>query len=370
MSVAVSFMTVVVALGVTSGFRSSLREGISQITGDIRLGCFGEGSTDVGTPYPFEDGIAGRIRELAEVSSAEPVIVRPGIIKKGDVIQGVMFKGISRDGELDSLGVRLPSDLALRLGVSAGDRLTAYFAGEKVRARVFEVRGTYSGILSGNDNLVVYTSLEDMQTLCGWDSTMASALEVRLKGKFLSPEAIEEASSHIGSLAYEAPPAENGRPLVSTSSVQLYPQIFSWLELIDMNVLLVLGLMIAVAGFNMVSGLLIVLFRNISTIGTLKTLGMSNGSIGKVFLRLSSKVVLKGMVAGNILGIAVCLLQKHTGLLTLDPENYFITVVPITLDWGRILLVDAASYLLIMLILLLPAVFISGVDPARSVRVQ
>ena len=183
------------------------------------------------------------------------------------------------------------------------------------------------------------------------------------------PEAIDAAAREIGSTVYFNNPQDKLAP-VATSSIGRFPQIFSWLDLLDVNVLLVLGLMTAVAGFNMISGLLIALFRNISTIGILKSVGMKDRAIASAFLQMASKVVLKGMVIGNVAGLGLCLLQKATQLVKLDPENYFIAYVPVNIDIPRLLVTDAAAFALIMLMLLLPSLFISGVDPARTVKVR
>lgn len=367
MSIAVSFVVIVVALGVTSGFRQELRKGIAQISGDVKLSYTGTGSAEGESAFSFAAPFVDSIRALDYVSAVGPVVERPGIIKRGEDIFGVLFKGVP-DG-YDSLGVKVPFDLARVAGISVGDRLTAYFAGERVRVRNFTVRELYSGILGGKDNMVIYASLADMQALSGINDDEATSLEVRLRGDSVTPEDLDAASAEIGSIAYSAPD-NGGRTLSSVSSSHQYPQIFSWLELIDINVLLVLGLMIAVAGFNMVSGLLIMLIRNISVIGTLKTLGMRDRSIAKIFLTVASRVVLKGMLAGNVIGVILCLIQQHGKILSLDPENYFISYVPVNLELSTIIAVDAVSFAAIMLILLLPALFIAGVDPAKTVRAQ
>ena len=158
--------------------------------------------------------------------------------------------------------------------------------------------------------------------------------------------------------------------LVATSSVRSYPQIFDWLDLLDFNVLVILVLMIVVAGFNMISGLLIVLFRNIATIGTLKTMGMSDRAIGKVFLRVAGGVVLKGMLWGNVLGLVLLFLQQQTHLLKLDPANYFVSFVPVHIHLPWILAADLVAFAAIMLLLLIPTLFIARVDPAVSVRAE
>lgn len=366
-SIAISFLIMIVAVSVTSGFRTQLRSGVSEIFGDVQLSADGTNylsdDSRLLTDMPYME----EIQKLDFVGKIVPAIYKAGIIKQGDLLQGVMFKGIP-DGP-DSLGCRLPSAIAAKLSLKEGDRITVYFAGEKVRVRKFTVKEVYDAILGGDDKLVIYVSLADMQALCGWESNEASAIEIMLKGVESTPEAIDAAAREIGSTVYFNNPQDKLAP-VATSSIGRFPQIFSWLDLLDVNVLLVLGLMTAVAGFNMISGLLIALFRNISTIGILKSVGMKDRAIASAFLQMASKVVLKGMVIGNVAGLGLCLLQKATQLVKLDPENYFIAYVPVNIDIPRLLVTDAAAFALIMLMLLLPSLFISGVDPARTVKVR
>lgn len=366
-SIAISFLIMIVAVSVTSGFRTQLRSGVSEIFGDVQLSADGTNylsdDSRLLTDMPYME----EIQKLDFVGKIVPAIYKAGIIKQGDLLQGVMFKGIP-DGP-DSLGCRLPSAIAAKLSLKEGDRITVYFAGEKVRVRKFTVKEVYDAILGGDDKLVIYASLADMQTLCGWESNEASAIEIMLKGVESTPEAIDAAAQEIGSTVYFNNPQDKLAP-VATSSIGRFPQIFSWLDLLDVNVLLVLGLMTAVAGFNMISGLLIALFRNISTIGILKSVGMKDRALASAFLQMASKVVLKGMVIGNVAGLGLCLLQKATQLVKLDPENYFIAYVPVNIDIPRLLVTDAAAFALIMIMLLLPSLFISGVDPARTVKVR
>ncbi len=366
-SIAISFLIMIVAVSVTSGFRTQLRSGVSEIFGDVQLSADGTNylsdDSRLLTDMPYMEGI----QKLDFVGKIVPAIYKAGIIKQDDLLQGVMFKGIP-DGP-DSLGCRLPSAIAAKLSLKEGDRITVYFAGEKVRVRKFTVKEVYDAILGGDDKLVIYASLADMQALCGWESNEASAIEIMLKGVESTPEAIDAAAQEIGSTVYFNNPQDKLAP-VATSSIGRFPQIFSWLDLLDVNVLLVLGLMTAVAGFNMISGLLIALFRNISTIGILKSVGMKDRAIASAFLQMASKVVLKGMVIGNVAGLGLCLLQKATQLVKLDPENYFIAYVPVNIDIPRLLVTDAAAFALIMIMLLLPSLFISGVDPARTVKVR
>ena len=313
---------------------------------------------------PSEEAILG----ISGVQSIRPVAVRAGIVRSGDIIHGVLVKGVP-DRPDSSLCVSIPTRLAAITGLKEGDDMTTYFVGEKVRVRKFHVTAVHRDILEMDDNLIVYANLADIQRLNGWDADQASALEVSVAPTHRTNLWVNELTDEIG-MRLVLSGEEGEDSLVATSSVRTYAQIFDWLDLLDFNVLVILILMIVVAGFNMVSGLLIVLFRNIATIGTLKTLGMGDRAIGRVFLRVAGGVVLKGMVAGNVLGILFCILQQATHFLKLDPANYFVSFVPVHIDLPWILAADAVAFAAIMLLLLIPTLFIARVDPAVSVRAE
>lgn len=364
-STAISFFVMILAVAVSSGFRRELRSGITAISGDIQVTTpdmnYLSETDPLSLRQPWMEGIA----ETEGVRKAVPAVYRAGIVRSGDNIHGVLFKGVP-DGP-DSLGVRIPSRLAKMLSLERGDRLPAYFVGERVKVRNFRVDDIYPAILSGDENLVVFAGLPDMQRLNGWEPDQVSALELELADK--GNAALASTAGRIGTRILLLTPEDEDTAL-ATSALDKYPQIFSWLDLIDLNVLLILVLMTVVAGFNMVSGLLILLFRNISTIGTLKALGMTDRNISEVFLRVASGIVLKGMLAGNAAALLFCALQGSTHLLKLDPENYFVSFVPVHLHLPAVIAADFAAYLAIMLILLLPGLFIARIDPARTVRAR
>ena len=187
--------------------------------------------------------------------------------------------------------------------------------------------------------------------------------------KEIYEESIKEITMDVGTIV-NAYSEDSEYPVIATSALSIYPQIFDWLNLIDFNVFFILLLMTIVAGFNMISGLLIMLFENISTIGLLKALGMTDKAIAKVFLSSSAVLVGKGMLVGNALALIFCIIQGATGLVPLNPENYFVSAVPVHLDMGWILAADIMSFVVIMLLLLIPCLFISKVDPADTVRVR
>ena len=366
-SIAVSFLVIIVAVAVSSGFRQSVRDGVARLTGDIRIAPSSAVAAE-GDPVPVHLPSEEAILGIPGVQSIRPVAVRAGIVRSGDIIHGVLVKGVP-DRPDSSLCVSIPTRLAAITGLREGDDMTTYFVGEKVRVRKFHVTAVHRDMLEMDDNLVVYANLADIQRLNGWTGDQASALEVSVDPAHRANVWVNDLTDEIG-MRLLLSGAEGEDNLVATSSVRTYGQIFDWLDLLDFNVLVILILMIVVAGVNMISGLLIVLFRNIATIGTLKTLGMGDRAIGKVFLRVAAGVVLKGMLIGNAVGLLFCFFQQATHLLKLDPTNYFVSYVPVHVDIPWILAADFVAFVAIMLLLLIPTLFIARVDPAQTVKAE
>lgn len=367
--VAVSFLVMIIAVAVSSGFRYEIRKALSSFSGDIQITPVDLNYIGGTTPVERHPSYYDDILSVRGVSDIEPVVYRAGIVKKGDNIHGVIFKG-SESGSLGSLEVSVPSRLASLLSLAPGDDLLAYFVGkDRVRVRKFRIKSVYESIVDVEDQLVVYAQMQDLQRLNGWDGNQVSALEIHLADSYKNVSDMEYIAGQVGFITY-AGTSDDDVSVVATSASDRYAQLFDWLNLIDFNVLFILILMTIVAGFNMISGLLIMLFEHISTIGLLKALGMTDRSIARIFLASSSVIVLKGMAAGNILAFAFCLLQGSLHFLTLDPSNYFVAFVPVHIDIWMVLLADLASYIVIMALLLIPSLFIARVDPAQTVAVR
>lgn len=266
------------------------------------------------------------------------------------------------------MDVVIPRRLSSLLGLSEGDRMLSYFISDKVAVRNFRVGGTYDAVVTGDDRMVVMCDINTLRRVNLWPENRDSAIEL-----VLDPESSTEKrlsiAQEVAYMVYDAS-CEDELPLISTSIEESYPQLFDWLRLISYNSDFILILMVIVAAFNMVSGLLILLFEHISTIGLLKSMGMTFKGISRTFLLVSARIVLLGMLVGNVAGIALCMVQKYSHVLKLNPENYFISYVPVSLDIPAVLLCDAAAFVVIMLILLIPCRFIAGVDPARTVSVR
>ncbi|MCQ2131434.1 MAG: FtsX-like permease family protein [Bacteroidales bacterium] len=367
--IAISFLVMIISVSISSGFRNEIRRGVASFCGDIQLSPLDMNYISEESSISASPTFLPSILEVDGVTGVEPVIYRAGIVKSGDNIHGVLFKGVEGRDSLSGLGISIPSRLAEMLSLKIGDPLLTYFVSERIKARRFTVKDIYPSILDVDDNLLVYAGLEDMQRLNGWDSTQVSSLEVGLAEAYRPSLLMTAAKDEIGSIAMleQGPEDED---MVATSVMDRYPQLFDWLNLIDSNVLLILILMTVVAGFNMISGLLILLFRSISTIGLLKSMGMTDRSISSVFLKVSSNLVLKGMLIGNGLALLFCLIQGTTHFIKLNPVNYFISYVPVFVNVPFIIIADLISYLVIMLLLQLPCRFISKVDPAQTVRVR
>ena len=370
-SVAVSFLVMIIAVAISSGFRHEIREGLSVLVGDIQLTPPDLNVLDESSPVERCPEYLKQIESLKGVQSVTPVVYKAGVVKNGDNIHGVLFKGVPGGGLQDagSLSVSIPSRLGEITSLKPGDKMLAYFVGEKVKMRQFTVADVHDVMLEADDNLVVYADMADLQRIMEWDENQVSAIEIALESSYKDERSLREMNMQIGTIV-NSYSKDSDSPVIATSSVSKYPQLFDWVNLIDFNVFFILLLMTIVAGFNMISGLLIMLFENISTIGLLKSLGMTDKAISKVFLSSSAVLTGKGMLIGNLLALAFCILQSTTHMIPLNPENYFVPYVPVNVNFGFILLADVVSFTVIMALLLIPCLFISKVDPADTVRVR
>ena len=365
-AIAISFFVIILAVAISAGFRREIRGGVSAVTGDILLtgpsADLTGGADPVRTPARLQD-LAG----VRGVERIEPVVYSAGILKVGDDIQGALFKGTSADTV--SMGVRIPATLATRFSLQAGDDLTAWFVGDKTKVRKWHILSVYDSALATDAGQLLYVPIGDLRRLREWEQDESSLLEVTVEPRFRERNALQALNAELGWRAHLGAP-ENEEPLRAVAATERFPQLFDWLDLIDFNVYAILLLMTVVAGFNMISGLLILLFRHVSTIGTLKTLGMGDRAVAGVFLRVGARSAAFGMAAGNALALLFCLVQGTTHWIKLNPENYFVSYVPVHVNLPGILLADAAAFAGILLLLLIPTLFISRVDPARTVKAE
>ncbi len=380
-SVSLSIFVIVIALCVLLGFKSEIRAKASAFMGSVAL--VSPGQSPVNERFPFSDDISflDKMASVPGVESLSRVAYCSGLLKTGDNIFGSRFKGVDSlynfsffrenltQGEIPHLGARICGDvlmaerLAQLMGVGVGDEITAYFVGEEVKVRRFKVGGLFDAQLENVDNTMIFCDIRQVQRIAGWDKNEISTVEIATS-RGADPDRVAE---EIGNLIYEES-LDADPPLFATSVRELFPNLFDWLNLLDFNTLAILLLMIAVAGFNMISSLLIILLRNISSIGLLKAMGMTTRGVSRVFGYVALNIVGRGLAIGTALGVALCAVQKHFKILALDPENYFVKYVPIEINLGYILLADIAALAAIMLILSLTSRFVAKVSPDKTMR--
>ena len=382
-SVCLSVVVMIIAIAVVAGFKSEIRGRVAGFMGSVML--VQPGQSPINEHYPFAEGLSyvEQVRQLPDVTSVSGVAWRSGLVKTADNIDGLYFKGVDSlydfsffdgclvEGTVPAYTGRISNDVLLsrtvatKLGLAVGDDVTVYFVGDEMKVRRFRLCGIFDAGFEEIDNRMAVADRRQVQRLNGWASDEVSTLEIRTK-RGVSPAAVERAVEEIV-LVY----SDEDDPALFTMNIEkLYGHLFDWLNLLDFNVLMILVLMILVAGFNMISAILIILFEQISTIGLLKSLGMTTREVGHVFLLRAGAIVGKGLLWGNILGIGICLVQYFTHLMKLNPANYFVGFVPIQLNPLSIFLLDAVAALLILAIVSLSTRFISRVSPDRTLRVE
>ena len=382
-SVCLSVAIMIIAIAVVAGFKAEIRARATGFMGSVML--IQPGQSPLNEQYPFSENLSYRERLQAEpgITGVSGVAWRSGLIKTDENIDGLYFKGVDSlydfsffanclvDGSLPDYHGRISNDVLLsrttasKLGFKVGDDVVVYFIGEEVKVRKFKLCGLYDAGLEEIDTKMAVAHRRHVQRLNGSSVDEVSSIEIRI-----APEAsIDYMNDRVEELIFTSM-QEDDKPLFVTNVKKLYGHLFDWLSLLDLNVLMILLLMVVVAGFNMISAILIILFEKISTIGLLKALGMTSREVTKVFLLRAGALVAKGMLWGNIVGIGLCLIQKYTRIIKLDPGNYFVSAVPIHLSVGSILLLNIVAAILMMAIISLSARFISRVSPDRTMRVE
>lgn len=366
-AVFISFFVMVISLSISSGFHKEIRNNISKMAGDISIGG---GENQIGgndDPVIYSDELRSVLLSNPEVKSVEGVVFEGCIMRHGNNVHGVIVKAES--DEYDSLSISVPRSLSKLMEIKRGDKVKMYFfVGDKIKYRRMKVASVFDDIPYSDDMMIVYAGRKDLQRVRSWKKDEFSSIEVRLKNN--EQNNIIKVNEQIGTELLRNEKLDGYESLSAVSSVERFFQIFAWLQLVDRNVVIIIILMLSVASINMISGLLIILFRNVSTIGILKALGMSDLNIITVFMKTASTVVFKGMAYGNLLAVGVCIIQNKFGILTLNPENYFVNAVPADISLPTIALLDVFCYLFIMAVLFLPCLFVLKVDPAKTVSAK
>lgn len=381
-SVAISFAVMLVALSVSSGFRNEINNTVSGFTGDIFLVPPGVELFDNARPVEKHLSYLGKLSGKDYVENVSPFIYTYGIIKSSEGMDALLFKGMDSsfsrtffesrmaEGVLPefkgkaSNSIVISKRMAEKNRLETGDKVTAYFINDGTKARRLEIAGIYDARFEELDEKLILCDIRMLQRVLGWSEDYVNGYEIHTNSDPLS----KKTEYDIQEMLYNA--SDDDHSLIPGYASDLFPNIYDWLVLVDMNFVLILALMIIVCGFNMISGLLIILFERISMIGTLKALGMTNGKIRKIFIYKASMIVVKGMAIGNAAALAVSALIAGFKVLPLDPENYFISYVPAVIDPAAWIATDIAAFAAILLILLVPSTFISKISPEKTMRVK
>lgn len=386
LGVAIGVAVVIVSMAVVLGFKHTIRDKVVGFGSHVVVENFMSLQTSKTEPIVVGDSLMTALREIEGVRHVQRFAMTQGIIKTDNDFLGVTFKGVDEDfdtafiasclveGELprfsrekSSNKILVSRSIADKLQIKAGEKLFAYFMNDStgVRARRFTVTGIYQTNLSKYDETMCFADLYTVCKINGWGNEEVLGTELLLND-IVETDAVEDRL--IDHIHHHTD--RNGATYCSATVREMSPQIFSWLDLLDLNVVIILALMLSVAGFTIISGLLIIILEKTSMIGVLKALGARNKLIRHTFLSLAMMIVCKGIFWGNVLGVGICLLQSATGLIKLDPATYYVDVVPVEITWPVWILINLGTIIACTLVLVLPSFFTSSINPARSMRYE
>ena len=385
LGVAIGLAVMLISVSVVLGFKHTIRDKVIGFGSHITVGDFLtiQGSDQ----YPIEmgDSMMNVLKSIKGVDKVQRYAMKQGILKTDSDFLGVMFKGIAEEydttflhnnmvegyipafsSEASKQQIVVSKMIADQLHLHAGDRLFAYFfSNNGVRPRKYTITGIYQTNLSMFDKVICYTDLYSAVKLNGWESDQTSGAELTVKD-FSKLDDVADILTHRVNRSSD----KYGETYSSATIQQNYPQIFSWLDLLDLNVWIILTLMVCVAGFTMISGLLIIILERTNMIGVLKALGARNKIVRHTFLWFAVFIIGKGLLIGNIIGLGLILLQKYTGLIHLDPATYYVSTVPVEVNIPIILLINIATLLVSVFVLIAPSYLISHIHPAKSMRYE
>lgn len=383
LGIAIGLTVMLLAVSIVTGFKKEIRNKTIGFGGHIQITNFDSNNTYELTPIVLNDTLKNELAAIPGVKHIQAFATKPGIIKTNEQFQGIVLKGIDGNFDWDFFKSNLIEGDILHMSDSLqnqaviskhqadlfklklGDTFFAYFMQDQVRARKFTISGIYSTNFIEYDKLFILTDMRHIRQLNDWQDWEVSGYEILIHDF----DKIDEIGDQVYFKTANKAQA-NGNMLYTQTIRDINPQIFSWLDLLDINVWVILFLMLAVAGFNMISGLLILILERTSMIGILKSIGATNWSVRKIFLYHSLFLIGKGMLWGNIIGLSICAIQYFTGIIPLDPEAYYIATVPILFNWPLIIGLNIGTLLASILMMIGPSYLITKILPAKIIRYE
>lgn len=382
--VALGLAVMLLTIAVSFGFKHEVREKAVGFSAHLHISNYESAQEYEALPVAADTALLYTLRSMRGVEHVQRYVTKPGVFRTDDNFMGYVLKGVGEDYDLsfyaqylregvlpqfsDSVAsgeVLISRVIADKLQLGVGDRVDSYFLQGTMRARRYTIAGIYETGFSDYDRLFVITDLKAVQTLNRWEADQVAGIEVQLSdfGK------LEDMNWELSTIL-DRTEDKYGEEYLVQSVTDINPGLFAWLDVLDMNVWLILALMIGVAAFTMISGLLILIIERTQFIGILKALGASDASVRKAFLYLAMLIIGKGMLWGNIVGLGLCAIQKLTHVIPLDPANYYLDCVPIEFNWIFIIAVNVAMFVLSVLVLIVPSHLISRIYPTKAMRFE
>lgn len=382
--IALGLAVMLLSVAIVIGFKKEVRNKVIGFGSHIQITNFDSNSSYELQAIAVSDTLMAHLDSVSGVRHVERFATKLGILKTEQDFQGIVLKGVDQEydwaffqanlkvgrlpdftGKKASTEVLISRYLSDLLGLEVDDSFLTYFVQDEVRARKFQIVGIYETGFIDYDKLFVMADLRQVQRLNGWDADQVGGLEVQVDDY----ESLDEIAETLYFDLTERHD-RNGNTYYARSIKELNPMIFNWLEVLDINVVVILVLMLAVAGFTMISGLLIIILERTNMIGMLKALGETDRYIREIFLYVSFFLIGKGMLWGNVIGLTCCWLQSHFQIVKLDPTVYYLEAVPVDLGVGAWLLLNVGTLLVSMAMMLGPSYLITRIDPAKSIRFE
>ena len=383
--VAIGLAVMIVSVCVIFGFKHTIRNKVVGLGSHLTVASYNALHGGEQTPIDVTDSMLTVIRKTPGQKHIERYAITQGILKTDSDFIGVVYKGIAADYDTTFIHSSLKSGfipkfsdkaggnkilvsqiIADKLKIKADDKVYSYFInGSDIRARRFTVAGIYQTNMSKFDETLCFCDLYTAVKLNGWEESQISGIEISVADY----KAIDQASNYLVKNVNRA--EDKYGVMYSSETIQeMYPQVFSWLDLLDLNVWIILALMTCVAGITIISGLLIIILERTNMIGILKALGCRNKSVRHVFLWFAAFIIGRGILIGDAIGIGIVLLQQFTGIVKLDASVYYVDYVPVELNLPIILLINISTLLICLLVFIGPSFLVSHITPAKSMKYE
>lgn len=382
--IAIGLAVMIISVAIIVGFKQEIRHKIVGFAGHAQLTNLHSPNSFESLPIVADDALQSIVWENEDVAHVQRYTTKVGMIKTDDAFQGMVLKGVGQEYDLsflksflvagempqfsDSLNsnqVLVSQTIADKMKLSVGDKIDTYFVQENVRARKLTIAGIYKTNFSSFDSQFLIADLALVNRLNGWEKQEVSGLEI----VYHDYDRLREATLILSDIFLDVQDAK-GESLCVRSVEQINSHIFGWLEVLDVNIWVILVLMLGISGFTMISGLLIIIIERTSMIGILKSLGANNTTIRHQFLWFAVFLVGKGMLWGNLIGLGFYAVQRCFNLFPLDPENYYMDSVPVAMNIGYLLLLNAGTLIASVLMLIVPSHLITRIHPANSMRYE